>query len=676
MGSGGAPERSPERSPERRAHKDDGVGSTLRERHRRVRSERDGHQLDRRLATAYASWKRVSVGQALLRRHVVRALVARRAQCLTRSLLAAWRATALERRRARLCATQHHCYGAQRRAWDGWLRIQARKRLVNYKLATHLLGRWTQTRLQAATDGWVSYAQARKHKRLAGQHMRRFIGRRCAQRVFRAWLTESMGLPPAMRDMVLRFLLRSWRRVAARAVYARSQLGARMTRLLVHRAENIVRRTLRGWRTVVASGQQKRREMTRKEVAIAHVLRRLDNVKVAAAFGTWAETAFEQRRRKCAAEKEKARQDAVCAKILTRMVKRGMAHSFTSWADYAVYRRVTRMKISKRVAAMAKDRMQLTLWQWSETVKEKRANEHRVKKLLGRLLGEKKTVCFCSWSDFVTEQKNDRTKVLRHLLNRGLSAAFATWAMMVADAIAEREDDKWKARQDAVCAKILARMVKRGMAQSFTSWADYAVYRRVTRMKISKRVVRMTVQRLCLCFESWCGFVLDQKSDRTNITKHLMNRNLSTGFATWAMVVADSIAWRAINKAAGQQLAAKGTRTLSTCFNRWAGLTLAQRDRFASLVFLAAPQPLSVADEWAAIALRTNSSNLIRCSSMTLSDLSLPPSNAARPVALFDAATGSATSTISAADYSRARAHACPTQLARPSLAGLPWHRA
>ena len=175
-------------------------------------------------------------------------------------------------------------------------------------------------------------------------------------------------------------------------------------------------------------------------------------------------------------------------------------------------------------------------------------------------------------------------------------------------------------------------------------------------------------QKQFLCFVSWFGFVQDQKSDRTKIMKHLMNRSLSTGFATWAMVVAGAISERAINEAAEQQLATKGTRILAKCFNRWAGLTLAQRDRFASLVSLAAPaQPLSVADEWAAIALRTNSSNLIRCSSMTLSDLSLPPSNAARPVALFDAATGSATSTISAEDYSRARAHAVPIM---PDAAG------
>ena len=85
-----------------------------------------------------------------------------------------------------------------------------------------------------------------------------------------------------------------------------------------------------------------------------------------------------------------------------------------------MYRRVTRLKIAKRVAALSRDKLQLSVWQWSDRVKEKRSNEHRVKKLLGRLLGQKQMVCFHSWSDFVKEQKSDRTKVLRHLMNRGL----------------------------------------------------------------------------------------------------------------------------------------------------------------------------------------------------------------------------------------------------------------
>ena len=228
--------------------------------------------------------------------------------------------------------------------------------------------------------------------------------------------------------------------------------------------------------------------------------------------------------------------------------------AFLSWGQWSVYRRVTRAKIAKRVAAISRDRLQLSLWQWSDSVKEKRANEHRVRKLLGRLLGQKQMVCFHSWSDFVTEQKNDRTKVLRHLMNRGLSAAFSSWAMMVADAIHEREDEK-------------------------------------------------------------------------------------------------------------DQLASGEALFIAACFHRWAGAMVAQRDRLLSLQSQVTPQQQQqmAGDDWSAIALRTNSSNLIRCSSMTLSDLSLPPSSAARPASLHDGKPGT---TISAENYFRARSQTVPTSSA------------
>ena len=124
------------------------------------------------------------------------------------------------------------------------------------------------------------------------------------------------------------------------------------------------------------------------------------------------------------------------------MMQRSLVMAFLAWSEWAVYRRVTRMKIVRRVAALSRDKLQLSVWHWKERVKAKRSNEHRVKTLLGRLLGQKQTVCFHAWSDFVKEQREDRTKVLRHLMNRGLSTAFSAWAMMVADAIHEREEEQ------------------------------------------------------------------------------------------------------------------------------------------------------------------------------------------------------------------------------------------
>lgn len=240
-------------------------------RHRRMRELR-WEVGDRRLETAFGSWRQVSAGAKLLRRHAVRVLVTRRAQRLVRCHLTAWHTTIFERQYAVACATEHHGFCAMRRAWDGWVAVQARQRLVNYRLATHLLGRWSYRRLTAAIDGWVDFACARKQKWLAGQHMRRFIIRRSAQRAFRAWRIEGASQIHLIKAMNLRLLFRSWRQVAVQASTYRAKLQKRMARLLVHRAENIVRTAVIGWHNVVAKSNATRADRVRTEkIGRAHV---------------------------------------------------------------------------------------------------------------------------------------------------------------------------------------------------------------------------------------------------------------------------------------------------------------------------------------------------------------------------------------------------------------------
>ena len=138
------------------------------------------------------------------------------------------------------------------------------------------------------------------------------------------------------------------------------------------------------------------------------MLCKMFNQQLAAAFETWATMAAD-----AAGAREEEKAMAKAAKILTRFVKKGASMAMRAWSDYAWYRRTTRNKIAKRLAAMGRDRLHMSLWSWSDVVRDRRSNESRVRKLLGRLLGEKKTVCFLSWSHSVKAAREEVSLTLR-----------------------------------------------------------------------------------------------------------------------------------------------------------------------------------------------------------------------------------------------------------------------
>ena len=604
------------------ASRAEGFGELAAHRARRSLLAQQRAVLDRRLATACGSWRQVASRVALLRRYAARAVATRHARHTAQNHLRAWRELAARKRRSRDAARLHHAFASLSRAWGGWLRAHRRAKFVNFRLAVHLLGRWTRARMLRALRQWAVYAHERAQKNAAGEHVRDFIARRCAHRAFIAWRKEGLSPPwkrGSMQRTLLCFLLRGWRQVVARASGARNRLKQGLARLLVHRAENMAAQAIRDWADETTHLRQRRT-----------VLRR----------------------------------------AATRILKRQMAGGFRSWEAWAVHRRSTRIKMLKRIASMDEEKQRQALRVWAQHTQEQQSLRQResraasrqelvVARALARLTKKAVSSAFLRWSEWLTQLKHQRHvcgKSLARMLKRQLSSAFQSWSA-------------WVVYQRSTRIKMLKRIASMEMnlmAQALRHWGDSVRTKRANSGKARMMLARLLGQRQTIAFMEWQEYVDERNRSRMSVLLRLLNKKLSVAFGTWAMVVADIIAEREAESDIARQAALEQINAMATCFHRWVGLTSGHADRFAfSAHSPVVEQPQQTGIDWAAVALRTNSSNIMRCSSVDLSDVSLPPSSSVRPATPSNAKAGI---TISAGDFSRSRSPAAVVAPAKSSV--------
>jgi hypothetical protein len=219
----------------------------------------------------------------------------------------------------------NRCISSALRSWGEYTKRQKQLK----KKAAIIISRLMQRGLMMAMTSWADYAWRRKTTR--GK-----IAKRIA----------SMA-----RDK-LQLSIWSWREV----VQTKRANAKRVKKLLGRLLGEKQTVCFLGWAEAVKETKTGREQM----------LRKMFNQQLSAAFDKWADVTAES---KSAKEAERVQQKAV--RILSRILMRGVAKSITSWADYAWRRKTTRGKIAKRIASMARDKLQLSIWSWREVVQRR-----------------------------------------------------------------------------------------------------------------------------------------------------------------------------------------------------------------------------------------------------------------------------------------------------------------
>ena len=445
------------------------------------------------------------------------------------------------------------------RSWADWVQTR-REWLTLIDRAKALM--WQRGRRRALTS-WHEFLRALSlARRVVGSGRSAEIARG-----FRAWVAVLVAREQALEILDNARGHFSRRRLVHSLTLWRDVGAATLRKCLLHLRSRVLSL---GWRTW--------QQMASARAAFMAYLRRgfgwMSNRRLAAAWAAW-----------CASCELWGRLDTVGTVAVHRMLKLERRRAWASWME-----RCREFELLSRALGSARNRLlSLAIVQWIAVSNEldawwerrERVRGHMVRRGLVRGLG--------AWRDFLSF-----LRAARHLKNRRLSQAWRLWTLVASaraaalarirragSAIANAELNlgwiSWRAFCDAASAKAekmlsairrfrnrevlkgwatwsamaadgrtmrscIMRALHRALAAGWSSWKQTVVERLATLHSMRKGAGRMLNRRVASAFAAWLDALTAQR--RSMGLRRLLQLELSRGFNSWSLIVADRVAFR------------------------------------------------------------------------------------------------------------------------------------
>ena len=417
----------------------------------------------------------------------------------------------------------------RRRALRGWTEY-----LRAVDTAGRVLGRGRHMGAARGFGGWLEALEGRAAAEAKLERARSYYLRRGLVRALALWRDENLAtLGMCLRHLRARGLSLGWRtwqemavecgeflRVLRRGVgvFANRKLMVglatwREVSLLLGRFEEvgaaaltrlITREKRRGWAGWV--------ERARELELMYRTLGRARHRQLGRSLMQWT-AACEQ-----LAEWEERRE-----RVRGRMSRRGLVAGLSSWRDYLSF---------VRAARHLKNRHLSRAWRmWVEKAAQRASALKRIRRAGSAIAHAELNLGWVSWREHwtaATQQADKMGSALRRLCNRELVRGWEAWLTMAAEGQAMR--------------RCIVRAVNRALTAGWSTWQHIAEERASILQSLRHSVGRMANRRVATALAAWQGALTLQQ--QLSCLRRLLHLELLRGFNSWAVVVADRVAFR------------------------------------------------------------------------------------------------------------------------------------